>query len=137
MNPEDAIADALMYAVSALSMAVSQPIAYPGVKYTPVTGQAYLYASLLPNQTRRMFIGNGEPNRHQGILQISVMWPRDVGVMPPLRVAAKIASHLGEGTVLATDLGPIRIDERPSIMPALQGPVWVNVPVRIPYVAFM
>lgn len=137
VNVEEAISEALMNAVGSLAMVLPHPIAYPGVSYSPVNGTAYLHVTVLPNATRRVFIGNGEPNHHQGILQISVMWPAGQGEIAPRRAAGKIANQLGEGTVLVTDFGNIRIDERPSVMPALQDTVWLNVPVRIPYHAFM
>ncbi|WP_166648499.1 DUF4128 domain-containing protein [Phyllobacterium brassicacearum] len=133
---EGRIPEALLAHMAALVLSPALPVAYPDIAFTPPAGP-YLRVYFIPNGTERLFIGNGEPNLHQGILQVTVVFPAGKGAVKPNDVAGAIANHFGEGTKLAITGGFVRIDKRPSIAPAMQDTDRIQIPVSINWIAYI
>lgn len=133
---EGMIPEALLAHMAELVLTPALPVAYPDIAFTPPAGP-YLRVYFIPNGTERLFIGNGEPNLHQGILQVTVVFPAGQGSIKPNGVAGAIADHFGEGTQLPITGGLIRIDKRPSIFPAMQDTDRIQIPVSINWTAFI
>jgi hypothetical protein len=133
---EGMIPDALLAHLALLSLTPVLPIAYPDVPFTPPS-TAYLKVYYIPNGTERICITPGSPNRYQGILQVTVVFPAGQGAVKPNDVAGQIANHFAEGTQLQTAAGPIRIDKRPSVERPMQDTDRIQIPVSIDWVAFL
>ncbi|EJN04233.1 DUF4128 domain-containing protein [Phyllobacterium sp. YR531] len=133
---EGMIPDALLAHLSALVLSPELPIAYPDIAFTPPSS-AYLKAYYIPNGNQRICITPGSPNRYQGILQVSVVFPSGQGAVKPNDVAGKIADHFAEGTQLQTAAGPVRIDKRPSVERPMQDTDRIQIPVSIDWVAYL
>lgn len=98
---------------------------------------AYLRVQFLPNDTDRLFIGNGEPHRFKGLFQVSVVWPAGQGIVAPLDIAGKIVEHFAEGSRFPIGAGVLRIDKRPSVARPLQEADHIQIPVTIEWVAYV
>ena len=134
---EGRIPEALLAHMAALVLTPSLPVAYPDIAFTPPANAPYIRVYFIPNGTERLFIGNGEENLHQGILQVTVVFPAGQGAIKPNDVAGAIANHFGEGTQLPITGGVIRIDKRPSIEPTMQETDIIQIPVSINWIAFI
>ncbi len=133
---EGMIPDALLDHLSRLVLSPVLPIAYPDVAFTPPSS-GYLKTYYIPNGTERICITPGSPNRYQGILQVTVVFPAGQGAVKPNDVAGQIASHFAEGTQLQTAAGPVRIDKRPSVERPMQDTDRIQIPVSIDWVAYL
>jgi glycine/D-amino acid oxidase-like deaminating enzyme len=134
---EGRIPEALLAYMAALALTPPLPVAYPGIAFMPPANAPYLRVYFIPNGAERLFIGNGEENLHQGILQVTVVYPAGQGAVTPNDVAGRIADHFGEGTKLVIAGGFIRIDKRPSIAPAMQDTDLIQIPVSINWIAYI
>lgn len=138
LGTEAAIFDALMAKMAAFSHSPAVDVAYPGISFTPSDGEAYLEVTHLPNNTAALAVASDGVQQHQGLLQVSVMWPSDGrGHMPALELADAVASHFAKGTDLYSNGVKVRIPTRPSIASPLQEPDRVRLPITIEYIAFV
>lgn len=131
---EAIILEGLLARLAALTTSPVMPVAYPNVSYDPpATG--YLRASHLPNETEQVTISATGQNRHFGLLQVDVAWPKGEGSLKPLEIAAQIVAHFKRGTLITQDGIAILIVAPPSVAPPLDDdPFWIY-PVTIPYQA--
>lgn len=121
-------------------------IAMPGRAFTP-TEEAYLRADWIPNRTRALSLGVDDPNQHQGLLQITVLWPLDRGIIAPADIASEIAEYFERGTTLTSGDITVRFEQAPTVGPALKLPDTsvtrlqasdrIQIPVTIPWIAFV
>lgn len=74
-------------------------IAWPNVKYRPSKGTAFLRPTLLPAASSRYTLNNGD--MHQGIYQVDIFVPLDVGLATVLDYADDIRSHFRDQTLTA------------------------------------
>jgi len=133
---EGMIPEALLAHLSLLALSPALPVAYPDIQFNP-PATAYLKVYYIPNGTQRICITPGSPNRYQGILQVTVVFPAGQGAVKPNDVAGQIASHFAEGTQLQTAAGPVRIDKRPSVERPMQDTDRIQIPVSIDWVAYL
>lgn len=133
---ESIIPGLLMARLAELVVTPPLPVAWPDVAFTPPAG-GYLRAQHMPNDTDRLFIGNGEPHRFNGLFQVSVVWPAGQGIVAPLDIAGKIVEHFAEGTAFPIGTGALRIDKRPSVARPLQEADHIQIPVTIEWVAYV
>lgn len=133
---ETRIYEALAVRLSALVLSPAMQIAWPGKNFTkPATG--YLRASFLPAQTGAFARSGTGSNEHRGVFQVDVFWPENQGETAPSERAATIIAHFKRGTVLSREGAAIRIDAPPYRSPSLQEPGFIQIPVSIPYHAFI
>lgn len=139
LGTEAAIFDALMARMAAFSHSPAIEIAYPGLSFTPSDGEPYLEVTHLPNNTAPLAVASDGVQQHQGLLQVSVMWPSDgvTGHMPALELADAVSTHFAKGTDLYSNGVKVRIPTRPSIASPLQEPDRVRLPITIEYIAFV
>ena len=131
---EAKIFEGLMARLASLTTSPSMPVAWPNVSYDPpATG--YLRVSHLPNETDQVTLGASGQNRHTGILQVSVMWPKGDGSIDPLEVAAQVVAHFKRGTSFTQNSVDIRIVVPPSIAAPLDDDPFMQYPVTIQYLA--
>jgi hypothetical protein len=131
---EAKIFEGLMARMASLTTSPSMPVAWPNVSYDPPS-TGYLRVSHLPNETDQVTLGTSGQNRHMGLLQVDVMWPKGEGSVDPLEVAAQVVAHFKRGTTFTQNSVDIRIVSPPSISPPLDDDPFRAYPVTIPYLA--
>lgn len=116
-------------------------IAMPFVGFDPPAGP-YLQASWLPADTETRTVSLAGSNRHRGVLQVSVFWPRGgtdeegPGLIPAGQVASQIAAHFKYGTRISANGVTVTVPRQPSIGRPLEEPDRLQVPVSIPWQCF-
>lgn len=132
---ESKIEGALFYRV--FNMALDPPlrIAWPNEDFEP-NGQTYLVVDHMPNQTDRLFLGSNDPQRRQGILQITVRGKLSERAIVFTEIAGQVAAHFPTDLPMRREGITVKVTKAPSIAPALvDGPNW-SVPVSINYECF-
>lgn len=120
------IAAALLTRCSTLNVgSPALTIAYPDVAFTPPPSGKYLDVALFYN--RPLWEGLAAGKIDQGLLQITVVWPRHQGVIKPLAVADAVMAHFPKGL----ELGGVRITAEPYAASPLIEDSQVRVPVTI------
>lgn len=123
-----------MVRLGSLSTSPSMPLAYPNVQYDPpATG--YLRATHLPNTTEQVTLGDSGRNRHFGLLQVDVMWPKNGGNVAPMEIASQVIAHFKRGTSFTQNSVLILINSPPSVAPYIDADPFIQIPVTIPYQA--
>jgi hypothetical protein len=137
VRTETRIADALKARLAALAFSPALQIAWPNVAFTPPSG-TYLRVDNLRNTTDRVLIGNDDPHRQQGILQVTVMAPAGGGETAAFEIAGQIADWFMAEPRLFFDGGSLRITKRPDIasLKDSDGSRW-QVPVSIAWEAYI
>jgi hypothetical protein len=87
----DDVADALYGRLGATFAGL--PVAYPepAVAFDPPADGRYLRAAILPNAPRNRFLGRQTVD--QGLLQVTVVWPRNASELPAWRIAKQVCDH--------------------------------------------
>lgn len=100
--------------------------------YKPTIGEAYLEARYLPAPTNTLAVGEGR-DQYNGILQVTVVAPRNEGVEPAMAIADEVIRHFKKHTIIDGDGVRVKINRQPSqASPAGDG-AWLRVPVSIVY----
>ena len=127
------IADALLSHLQDADLGV--PVAWPGADFTPPDGP-YLAVSLFPAPVTTATIATHD--RRDGIMQVSVFWPRGAGIIGPMELAGRVADRFPRTTRLIAGAGQeVRIDRTPSQAAPVQEPGWVQIPVTINWTSFV
>lgn len=136
-NTDATIFTALVTHLQGLVFTPALPIAGANVTFPPAgqpTPSKYLRLAFLPNRPIPYPIGD-DPEPRQGILQVSVIWPKGSGIIDPLNVAGQIIDHFKNETLFATGV-KITISSEPWAVGPLIEDALVQIPVTIPYIAF-
>lgn len=133
---EASIQTALLARAASLVLSPAHPVAWPNVSFTPPASKKYLRVSHLPNTTDRLFVGNADPHRHQGILQIMVCAPLNSGEAAARELAGVVANHFPAGLTLHSGGVQVKITKRANIASALVTNTELQIPVSIEYRAF-
>lgn len=132
---EATIAELLFARLTSLVLSPALPVSYQGLPFTPPTGP-YLRADFIPNRTDNLGLANDASARHQGILQIMVIYPVGQGVVKPTNVAGLVASHFAKGTILYGSGVKVKVYAKPSVGAPMIEPDKVSVPVTVLYRSF-
>lgn len=133
---EGKIADLLLTHLGTLVLTPALPVAMPNVDFKPSAG-TYLEATFLPNSTVNMFRGSTDPNMHQGILQVAVVYKAADGVVKPVDIAGQVVNHFPKGLKITGQGITIRIDERPSITSPIRDDDRLRIPVSVRYKCYI
>lgn len=133
---EASIQAALFARAASLVLSPVHPVAWPNVNFAPPASKKYLRVSHLPNSTDRLFVGNADPHRHQGILQIMVCAPLNSGEAAAREIAGLVVSHFSAGLTLHSGGVQVKITKRANIASALVTNTELQIPVSIEYRAF-
>ena len=71
----------------------------------------------------------------QGICQATVVYPRNQGVVEPVRLAKQVAVHFAKNTVLFNGSTKVTLDREPTVRTPIRDHSEVRVPVTIPWSA--
>lgn len=71
----------------------------------------------------------------QGLLQVTVVWPPNRGVVAPQRIADVVCTYFPKGLVLFSGSAKVKITREPYAASPLTEPSDVRIPVTIPWMA--
>lgn len=134
MTTEKAIAQAILDHSQAMSLSPSiELVLDQETPYEPVIGTPYLAGQLFTNETTTRYVDEGR-KVYQGILQVTVVYPRNHGIVDAIDVAGMVIDHFKKGTIIDGDGVRVRITRQPSHASATPDGAWLRVPVSIPYI---
>lgn len=134
MTKEKAIAQAMLDFCDEMSLSPSiEVVSDQETPYDPVIGVPFLAGQLFTNDTTTRYVGEGR-KVYQGILQVTVVYPRDHGVLDAIEVAGMVIDHFKKGTIIDGDGVRVKITRQPSHASATPDGAWLRVPVSIPYI---
>lgn len=115
------------------------PISFPeaknadGTAFAPPANGKYLRVSIFPNLPKWEGLANGLMD--QGLLQISVVWPKLEGLIAPANVVGQIKDHFDKQTVLVSGSTRVKVSNEPWHSPPLTEATDIAIPVTIPWTA--
>lgn len=127
---------ALLTRVSTLSTgSPTLPVAYPedAGGFTPPTSGKYLDVAFFANRPRWEGLGDGRID--QGILQVTVVWPKSAGLIAPGQIADLIIAHFAAGTTMQSGTANVKVSGQPYAASPLSEATELRIPVSIPWVA--
>lgn len=129
-----AVRNALIAHLETLVLIPALEIAWPeeAETFDPPPSQ-YLEVSFFQNAPR--FEGLTDGVLDQGLLQVTVVWPKNRGLDEPLKVADLVRAHFQSEQPLFGTGVKVKITGQPWIASPLSEPTQVRVPVSIPWTA--
>lgn len=140
-NSAEILAALLEYADTMAVGSPALPIAFPehaenGRSFDPATDAPdgkYLEVRVFLNRHAWEGVTNGV--LRQGLLQVEVVLPRNLGLIAPALLADEVAAHWAKNTVLFSGSTRVSIDREPQVHTALPEGSEVRVPISIPWTA--
>lgn len=122
--------DALLARCATLAVgSPALPIAYPEVAFTPPADGRYLEVRVFANRHAWQSIAGGAMG--QGLLQITVVWPKGQGVVAAGQAADTVAAHFPNGQPMFSGGYKVTAVGEPQAMsPNSDGPQ-LRIPVTI------
>lgn len=113
----------------------SLPIAFPeaGSTFKPPGDGKYIEVSFFSN--RPAWEGLAEGRLDQGLLQLTVVWPKNKGLIAPGRIADAIVEHFPLALPMRQASANVRVTGQPWASSPLIELSEVRVPVTIPWTA--
>lgn len=128
------VAELILARAASLSVgSPALPIAMPDVPFTPPTNGKYLRVSLFSNAPAWEGLASGRMD--QGLLQVSVVWPKGKGLIKAREAAAKVMEHFPKGLTLSGDGVRVKINRQPWAASPIPDDIETLTPVTIPWVA--
>ncbi|RZJ47424.1 MAG: hypothetical protein EON87_00895 [Brevundimonas sp.] len=106
-------------------------IAMPDVAFTPETGEPYFRVDLFSNAPFWQGLKSGRID--QGLLQVTVVWPKGAGVIKPKQAANAVMDHFPKGLTLYGPGVRVRFTGEPWDTTPLIGETETETPVTIPF----
>ena len=125
---EAGILDALLYHLSTYTTTLG--IAYPGIDFTPDGN--HIEARIIPNTVTQATLGDNGYNRHEGLMQITVVWATGAGIIAPAETVSEIVAHFKRGTTITRNSLTVRINPPRTAQPLPDGG-WIRYPVIVPW----
>jgi hypothetical protein len=112
----------------------SLPVNLPEEKdFTPPTDGKYLKVTFFPNLPRWEGIKQGIID--QGLLQISVVWPKSFGLIAPSVAAGQVCAFFAKGTTLTNGSTRVKITNEPWPAQPITEDNQVAIPVTVSWKA--
>lgn len=105
------------------------PVAYPEVAFTPPSDGKYLKVEDFSNKPAWEGLSSG--SLAQGLLQITVVWPRGVGTIAPAQIAQTVIAHFNKGLSLFSGTSRVTITQEPYAASPLTDDISVRIPVTV------
>ena len=112
------------------------PISYPEVAFTPpMTTETqpkpkpYLQVDWFGNRPAWEGLSSGK--LAQGLLQITVVWPRGAGIVAPAEAAQQVIGHFAKGTALFDGSVKVTINQEPWAATPITEDTQLRIPVTV------
>jgi hypothetical protein len=111
------------------------PVAFPEQPgdFVPPEDGKYLEVGFFPNASRWEGVTQGE--MMQGLLGVTVVWPKNLGLIAPAEKVQLVCAHWAKGLVLISGTTKVKIYREPQAMQPLPEGDKVSIPVNISWEA--
>lgn len=109
------------------------PVAMPEMTFTPPSDGRYLRVDLFSNAPFWEGLASGRID--QGLLQVTVVWPRLKGLIAPARAAAEVMAHFPKGLRLHGSGVTVKINREPWAASPITEPDKSSTPVTVSWTA--
>lgn len=109
------------------------PVAYPDAPFTPPTDGRYLRADLFTNAPFWEGLSSGRID--QGLLQITVVWPRNTGALAIREAVADVMAHFPKGLLLVAAAARVRVNREPWPASPIIEDDKTSIPITVSWVA--
>lgn len=109
------------------------PVAMPEMSFTPPADGRYLRVDLFSNAPFWEGLASGRID--QGLLQITVVWPRLKGLIAPKRAEAEVCAHFFKGLRLHGSGVTVKVNREPWAASPITEPDKVSIPVTVSWTA--
>lgn len=109
------------------------PIAMPDVAFPPPADGRYLRVDLFSNAPFWEGLTSGRID--QGLLQVTVVWPKGKGLIVQRRAAKQVMEHFAKGLKLFGPATRVTINREPWAASSIPGDVSTETPVTISWTA--
>jgi hypothetical protein len=133
------VLDALLARMVALDVGAilgsGNRVAYPeaATTFVPPTDGKYLAVSYFPNRPMASGLSSGRVD--QGLLQVTVVWPKNAGLIAPSNVAQAVIDHFPNGLVLQSGATRVKISGQAWQAAPIPDADRVSIPITIPWAA--
>lgn len=110
--------------------------AFENAPYTPVTGTAFQIATLLVAEPDNQTVGDAH-YQEQGIFQITLMYPLQVGTATVMARAELIRTTFKRGNTFTSGGVRVVVTKTPEVSAGRIDGYYFSVPVRIRWQAFI
>jgi hypothetical protein len=111
----------------------AMPVTYPEVAFTPPASGKYLQADFFANRPAWEGLGSGK--LAQGLLQITIIWPRGQGIIQAGQDAQAVIDHFAKGLNLFNGGVKVSINQEPWAASPITDGTDLRLPITIPWVA--
>lgn len=109
------------------------PVAMPDVTFTPPADGRYLRVDLFSNAPFWEGLASGRID--QGLLQVTVVWPKGKGLIVQRRAAAQVMAHFPKGLKLFGPATRVTVNREPWAASPIKGDISTETPVTISWTA--
>lgn len=127
-----AIYDALMTHAQALDVGLPFDVPEPIEAFVPPASGKYIKLEHLPNAPGWVGLRG---KMDQGILLVTVVWPKNEGLVPPLEIAGAIEAHFPAGLPLTSNGFRVKIEAASYVGAPVVEPTEVRLPVTVRWTA--
>lgn len=71
----------------------------------------------------------------QGLMQVTVVWPKNEGIIRPAQAAGAVETFFARNTVMTSGSATVRVSRNPWTASPITGEIDVRIPVTIPWTA--
>lgn len=107
------------------------PVAMPEVSFTPPSDGRYLRIDLFRNAPFWASLSHG--HIAQGLLQVTVVWPKGQGIIAPGRASDAVKDHFPKGLILYAGEPKVKVSGDPWAAAPLSDDTDSETPVTIPW----
>lgn len=130
------IIDALLARLQALTLDPELPVAWPDVEFDPETDAPdgkWLAVSFFPNRPAWEGVSSGKID--QGLLQITLVWPKGEGQIAPLQIIATVMGQFAKSLELVSGTTKVKVSAEPWVSPAITDNDRTSYPITVPWKA--
>lgn len=109
------------------------PVAMPDVSFNPPSDGRYLRVDLFSNAPFWEGLTSGRID--QGLLQISIVWPKGQGIIAPRRAAKAVMDHFPKGLRLFGPATRVTVNREPWAASPIMDDSETLTPITIPWTA--
>jgi hypothetical protein len=120
--------------LAALSTSMPE-IAWPNVRFTPVTGTTYLRVEFIPVLRRPVVAGPDPEQRFSGLFYVTIYTPEEKGAAEGMGLADSLLSHFNGSGAIVTTNAVVRLEYSEAKMP-LHDPPFYAIPIEIGWYAY-
>jgi hypothetical protein len=134
---EAVIGKALTDHAKAINLATGFTFSEQNMDFDPSGNEVgFVRLDYIPNNPTNFRIALDTSPIRRGIFQASVYVPDGTGMLQATEQAGIIRDAFERGTKITSGNVTIRVDDEPTVGPAIQEEAWLQIPVSIPFIVY-